>query len=129
MVLVLAYIWHEVRFYSHVLVVKELLTVEGTLKIEVAVELWLCLVDVQAEAVTVAHASNPVLADSLGHIGKCFSLKRDVDHLRGEVDEMSLVLQESAYIALLVPDEAVLSGLMCLIDDCFQGLETLGRPA
>ena len=129
MVLVLAYIWHEVRFHSHVLVVKELLTVEGTLQIEAAVELRLCLVDVQAQTVTVAHGSDPVLADGLRHVGDCLSLKLDVDHLRGEVDEMSLVLQESAYIALLVPDEAVLSGLMCLIDDCFQGLETLGRPA
>ena len=129
MILVLANVWHEVSFHSHVLIVEELLTVEGTLKVKVSVELGLCLVDVQAETVTVAHGGDPVLADDFRYVGWRLSLKLDVDHLWGEVYEMSLVLQESTDIALLVPDKGILSGLMCLIHDCFKLLETLGWPA
>ena len=54
--------------------------------------------------------------------------KADLDDLRGEWAEHTLILQKGADIALLIPDEAILVGSSALVKARVQLLKTSRGP-
>ena len=116
MVLVVADILHELSLLGHLLIVEEVSGFEGAFGVP-AGEVRLCLVNVVAETLAIAHAVDPLFAERLSCVTDSLATERDVEDIRCHWSKLSLVLHESGDSSLLVPDEEVLASLSRSVDN------------
>ena len=83
---------------------------------------------IKAESISLSHAVNEVLADDFTDALVSLLSKADLDDLRGEWAEHTLILHEGANIALLIPDEGILVSSFSFVEDLLQLLKGFRGP-
>ena len=92
-VLLIADVWCLVLMDGQPLVVEEVVDVHGALNVVIS-PVGGGFVDVEAQSLTFAHATDEVLADEISHSCVVLSAKGNLDYFRGEVGELCLVVHE-----------------------------------
>ena len=126
-VLVLAHILHVGCLLIELSIVEEHISIEGAFLVVLG-PLRDRLIDVEAEALTIAHGIDELLANTLSDALVSLVSNGLLDDLWSELEALTFVVHESADAALLVPDEEVLACLVCIRDNQLEPLQGLLGP-
>ena len=111
----------------HILPVEEKLAIEGSFG-KHGSEVRRACVNIETKVVTIAHTSDEMLANELSHICLRLSFQSGFDDFWSYRAKFALVLHESAYTALLVPNKQVLACVSRSDHDDFKLLQVVHRP-